>query len=158
MQLENSAKYDEFVTVRAGFERVLVEYDYLPQQIIRRYRSALGSYLHIADYYLDIINLLGEGKSIDDVIRELLTREKFSYLTLVQESVQIASSDFSSERKSAVFIKAALKSAPKCTICGGLIHRNSITVDHIERRQDGGLGKVDNGQIAHPYCNTTYKN
>lgn len=158
LQLEKSNKYKEFMTVRADFESVLLEYDYLPQQIIRRYRSALGSYLHIVDYYLEIIDLLGKGKPMHDVVRELLTQEQFNYLTLVQDSIQIVSTDFSSERKSAVFIKAALKSAPRCTICSGLIHRNSITIDHIERRQDGGIGTVHNGQITHPYCNTTLKN
>ena len=34
---------------------------------------------------------------------------------------------------------------------------NSITMDHKIRKQDGGKGAVENGQIAHPYCNTTLK-
>ena len=66
--------------------------------------------------------------------------------------------DFSSDAKSAVFLKAALETPLRCSLCGGLIHYNSITIDHIKRRKDGGLGIRDNGQIPHPYCNTTYKN
>ncbi|HMO20558.1 MAG TPA: HNH endonuclease signature motif containing protein [Candidatus Melainabacteria bacterium] len=43
-------------------------------------------------------------------------------------------------------------------MCGGAIHLNSITIDHIVRKSDGGLGVSDNGQIAHPFCNSTVKN
>jgi len=40
----------------------------------------------------------------------------------------------------------------------GLIDSKCIIIDHKQRKEDGGLGEVDNGQIAHPYCNSTYKN
>lgn len=39
-----------------------------------------------------------------------------------------------------------------------MIHFNSIFIDHIKRREDGGLGTVDNAQLTHPFCNTTIKN
>ncbi len=67
-------------------------------------------------------------------------------------------SDFNSNTKSEIFITSALKSAPKCRICNGFIHVNSITIDHVQRKEDGGLGNSENGQLSHPYCNTTYKN
>lgn len=158
MQMEKDNSYATFTAVRPAFEAILLQYDYLPQQIIRRYRSAFASYRHIADYYLEIIHLLAQEKSVDEAITEILANEKFNYLSLIQDATLPAGADFSSERKSAVYIKAALKAAPTCKICSGLIHRNSITIDHIDRRQEGGLGTVENGQIAHPYCNTTYKN
>ncbi|MBI4938065.1 MAG: HNH endonuclease [Nitrosomonadales bacterium] len=47
--------------------------------------------------------------------------------------------------------------APVCAICGGYLHVNSITTGHIERKLDGGSSNVINGQLAHPYCNSTYK-
>ena len=71
---------------------------------------------------------------------------------------EVTSDEFTRERKSAVYIKDALSSAGKCKICNGYIHINSITIDHKIRKQDGGKGAVENGQIAHPYCNTTLKN
>lgn len=52
----------------------------------------------------------------------------------------------------------SLKSVNKCAICEGLFHRNSITIDHKVRKVDGGLGNNENAQLAHPYCNSTYKN
>ena len=51
-----------------------------------------------------------------------------------------------------------MKNGLKCKICNGFIHKNSITIDHIERKEDGGKGNSDNGQLSHPYCNTTFKN
>lgn len=158
LQLEKTNRFNEFISVREKFEEILLQFDYLPQQIIRKYRSAIGSYMHIMDYYLEVINLLRKAKSMDETISEILALDRFNYLTLIQDTNQINNPDFSSERKSAVFIKTALKSAPKCKICQGFIHRNSITIDHVDRRQDGGLGSIENGQITHPYCNTTYKN
>ena len=105
-----------------------------------------------------IIEQLKKGTANDLVINEIMKQSKFNYLTSNIEQNEITSSKFSSERKSAVYIKEALLNAPKCKICGGYIHRNSITIDHIDRKEDGGLGNIENGQIAHPYCNTTVKN
>lgn len=46
----------------------------------------------------------------------------------------------------------------RCCICSAAIHFNSISIDHIVRKQDGGLGTVDNAQLSHPFCNTGVKN
>lgn len=43
----------------------------------------------------------------------------------------------------AAFIKEALKNTPKCAICGGLLHKSSISIDHINRKDDGGLDVDD---------------
>lgn len=68
------------------------------------------------------------------------------------------SKDFDKNQKSEIFLNEALQNPPKCRICNGLMHKNSISIDHIQRKADGGLATLDNGQITHPYCNTTYKN
>jgi len=89
---------------------------------------------------------------------EIIKCPEFNYLTLYKSDVDISSKEFSSGRKSAVYIRDAISKASKCKICNGYIHKNSLTIDHITRKEDGGLGLIDNGQISHPYCNTTYKN
>lgn len=71
---------------------------------------------------------------------------------------EIINSDFNTNRKSETYISTALKSVVRCGICGGGVHINATSVDHIERKRSGGLGKAENGQITHPYCNTGYKN
>ena len=157
-ELEKKGALNDFVRVRALFENILLQNDHLIQQINRKYRSAIGSYLYIKDFYIAIVELLKNGIPEGNVLSELVKSSGFSYLTMNVEQSEIISSKFSTERKSAIYIREALANAPKCNICGGYIHRNSITIDHINRKQDGGLGALDNGQIAHPYRNTTFKN
>ncbi len=159
MKLELTNKYQEFINVRSYFESFLLKYDYLIQQIVRKYRGALASYPFITEFYFIVIKELNKsGSTIDIVVSDLIKTEKYNYLSLTIEKELITISEFNSERKSAIYISEALNTAPKCKICNGLIHRNSISIDHIVRKQDGGLGDVQNGQLTHPYCNTTVKN
>ncbi|WP_418421869.1 HNH endonuclease, partial [Anaerotruncus colihominis] len=60
--------------------------------------------------------------------------------------------------KSEVFIRQSLHKATRCAICGGYLHIHSISIDHIQRKREGGTGSADNGQLTHPYCNTGIKN
>ncbi len=162
IELENSHNgylLNEFTRVREDFEYLMIKHDYLIQQIIRKYRSVIAAYLHIKDYYLLIIKELATGTSKTKVVEKVILDSKFNYLTKPEtKSSQQSSKNFSRETKSTIFIKEALHNTPKCQICGGYLHMNSISIDHIERKADGGLGNVANGQLAHPYCNTTFKN
>ena len=56
-----------------------------------------------------------------------------------------------------VLFRVSLEGAVRCSICGARLHQKSITVDHVQRKQDGGTGSVDNAQLAHGYCNSGYK-
>jgi len=159
MELEQKNLYRDFINVRPAFEELILKYDYIIQQIVRKYRGAITSYLHIKDFYFAVIKELKKtDATIGQAIDSLLKTERYNYLSTLTENELITSNEFSSERKSAVYIKEAIAFAPKCKICNGYIHRNSISIDHKTRKQDGGLGIVDNGQIAHPYCNSTLKN
>jgi len=160
LDLERKNAYKEFIISRERFEKLIQKYDYVIQQINRKYRSSHASYPYIKDFYFKSIILLSSDLNLteDQVISSLLSETEYSYLTLQLSQEEITKTEFTSERKSAVFIKEAMASAPKCQICQGLIHRNSISIDHIVRKSEGGLGTVDNGQITHPYCNTTFKN
>ena len=137
----------------------LLSYDYVIQQIIRKHRSATAAYPYIKDFYFLVLNLLNEKVKIVDIPRKISLIEEYVYITLGDnENNNITSVDFSREQKSEVFIKEAVGTTVRCSICDGLLHKNSITIDHKTRKQDGGIGKVSNGQLAHPYCNSTYKN
>ena len=158
MELHLHKKVDDFIKVRASFEEAIIENDYLIQQINRKFRSAQASYPHIRDFFFVLIDLLNKDTRPENLIPQAIQNPKFDYLTLQQEMPEITSSDFSSQRKSAAFIRDAITRATRCKICGGYLHRNSITIDHIHRKEDGGIGSVDNAQLAHPYCNTAVKN
>jgi hypothetical protein len=158
-ELEKTNKFNDFIKVREYFEIFLLKYNYLSQQINDKYKYATKSYKHISNMYMLLIDILQKESNIINVAQLLHSDKFFNYLTFHQEvSNDEVFSNFTNETKSAVFIKEALNNPIRCGICNGLIHQNSITVDHITRKQDGGLGNVDNGQLAHPYCNSTYKN
>lgn len=158
LELEQKKKFADFIIIRKEFEQMLLEYDYLIQQINRKYRSAKNSYQQIKMFYLEVIKKLFEKKTLSVAINEIIKSENFNYLTLQIESYTVQSTEFNTSKKSAIFIKDAIKNAPKCKICGGFIHRNSISIDHIKRKENGGVASMDNGQITHPYCNTGVKN
>lgn len=145
----NKSLQDKFISVRSEFEKHIWNNGEKIQNIVRKYRRGIKSYIHLKNYYVEIINNLYEKRIPDDSITSL--ENKFN-------KNKDDSKDFSVSDKSAIVIKESIKNALKCQICGGLIDSKSITIDHIQRKQDGGLGVIDNGQIAHPYCNTTYKN
>lgn len=158
MELEEKNKINDFISAREPFESILIEFDFLVQQINRKYRTSAVSYPYIKNYYFRIIELLNKGMQKDKVISEIPGDANFNYLTIHPNVDEVSSKEFSKERKGAVYIKDAIKNAIRCKICNGYIHKNSITIDHVARKEDGGLGTIDNGQIAHPYCNSTYKN
>jgi hypothetical protein len=158
LELERMDGFKDFVKIRFQFENLILKYDYLIQDINRKYRQAINSYIHIKDFFIEGIKLLSNGRNVDETINEVIKIRAFKYLKVDTTKEDITSSDFSTERKSAIYIKEALINPLKCKICNGLIHLNSITIDHIVRREDGGTGTIDNGQIAHPYCNSTVKN
>jgi hypothetical protein len=158
MELEKNRGYPKFIKVRNKFEEFLLTYDNVIQQIVRKYRGALASHLHVKNYYIAVIDSLANGDRSEEAVSRLSQKEEFKYIRLDQNPNYPSGPDFTSEGKSAVFIKTALQSAPKCGICNGYIHKNSITIDHIKRKADGGVGTPDNGQVAHPYCNSTIKN
>lgn len=158
IELEKRNSWSAFIDVREKFENFLLANDDLVQQIVRKHRSALASHEHVRDFFLLMIRELST-KDIKDAIEASLKDSRFTYLKLGDVNPQDISSaqDFSKEVKSRVFLSQALSGAPTCAICGGYLHMNSITTDHIERKREGGTGSVNNAQLAHPYCNSTYK-
>jgi len=160
-ELEKRNMFEKFTTVRRNFEELLLSYDYLVQQIVRRYREAVKSYPYMKQFYFLCIEKLSNHKTIEQTIDEIIAEKDFKYLTkslASQYTAATLSKDFSDETKSAVFVKQAIGSLLKCRICGGYLHQNSISIDHIQRKMDGGTGSLENAQLTHPYCNSTIKN
>jgi hypothetical protein len=157
--LEEEKKLNDFIMIREKFETIMIHYEYLVQMIVRRYRASSIGHKFITKYYIRIMDLLMLGKSIDETMRTLVDSNEFEYLSKeIMPMEQVTSDRFTDGRKSNIFIVEALKTAPKCAICNGYLHKNSITIDHKTRKAEGGVGSVENGQLAHPYCNSTYKN
>ncbi|MDO8342670.1 MAG: DUF262 domain-containing protein [Cellvibrio sp.] len=158
-ELASTGRFNWFIEVRSKFEDFLLENDSLIQQVVRKYRSASASAPYVKDLYIEILSIFHMGMTSSETLRRLVSIEKFKYLAFGENNqADSEAKNFTKEKKSEIFIRQAIDSAVRCSICGGFLHRNSITIDHIQRKAEGGLGLVDNGQLAHPYCNTTYKN
>lgn len=157
MHFEEHRYFGKFTAVRRAFEELNLGYDYLIQQIVRKHRSALASYPHIKDFWLRCICYLELGRSVEQTIEAVIKEASYGYLSLSNDPVLFSGQTFSQETKSEVYIRQALSSALRCKICGGYIHTNSISIDHIQRKADGGNNAPENGQLTHPYCNTGVK-
>lgn len=161
MKIDQSKKIDDFIKVREKFEKFVIDYDNLIQQIYIKHRDVQKGYKWLSKFFQEVVNNLAKEETIDQTINKITSLPDFSYLAVHNITPQQTDSfakDFSTDKKSEVYIKDALKSVPRCKICNGFIHKNSISIDHKQRKQDGGLANVNNGQITHPYCNTGYKN
>jgi hypothetical protein len=151
--------FDTFTENRRAFEDFILKYKDFVQQINNRSRTGIKGYKPVKELYQLIIECLDKGISEEDIVKNLKASRKFSFLKTDNiYLVETEKKDFSKETKSEAYLKEALKNPIRCSICSGLIHRNSITIDHITRKENGGVGHVSNAQISHPYCNTTYKN
>ncbi|MGG4196530.1 DUF262 domain-containing protein [Paenibacillus jamilae] len=158
-ELEIKKELDKFTEVRPKFENFLVKYKDIVNQIHYKFGSGIKGYKRLSELYYFIFEQLTKGLSEVEVTQQLSKHPVFLFLQFSSEKhFDIINSDFSANTKSATFILEALKSALKCKICGGLIHINSISIDHKVRKEDGGIGSYDNAQLSHLYCNTTYKN
>ena len=160
VNLDKREKINDFIKIRGKFEQFILEYDYLVQQINRKYRTAQKSYKYISKFFDKVVMVLQGSKPVEDSVNEVITTPDFNYLASQRVFPEKSTShkDFNRNKKSAVYIREALQSAPRCKICSGLIHTNSISIDHIQRKSEGGLATIENGQITHPYCNTGFKN
>jgi len=163
IKLVETKHLNEFINIREEFEQFLFDYNYLVSQIMSKYRSVQKSYRPIAEFWLKIVEGLKSNKEIDFILKDIVKNNNFDYLKIgyshdLPTSTSAVSQNFSQDQKSEIFILETFSQAPRCQICNGLIHCNSISIDHKKRKRDGGSANVDNGQVTHPYCNTGYKN
>lgn len=156
LDFETKDYYSSFTKIRSQFESLLIEYEYLSQQIVRNRRSATNSYLVMKEFYQACIEQLIAGKSIKETVETIVASNKFGQLILapVAEEPNKAGGTFSKATKSKAFIKEALQSAIKCKVCGGYLHPNAMTIDHTVPKSAAGTNALDNAQITHPYCNS----
>lgn len=107
--LDEKNKFNEFIKVREKFEAIMIHYEYLVQNIVRRYRQSSRGHKFITAYYIKIMELLLQGLSIEETIKTLTTIKEFEYLSKEIMSIDEVTSDrFSDGRKSSVFILEAL--------------------------------------------------
>jgi len=158
-ELVDAQKLDVFTKNRRAFENTIIKSDMVIQQIVRKARQANKAVVPLVKFFHAILEELALQTSTDDVLKKLSKSKEFSYINLDElHQSNTTSASFSKSTKSAAYISEAINNAPRCKICGGILHQKSISIDHKVRKKDGGNGSLDNAQLSHPYCNSTYKN
>jgi hypothetical protein len=153
MDLEQNGELVSFVRLRRGFEDLILKHKYFINQIVTHYGSghrSLGALTKLFRYFFDGVVA---GKAEDIIVPKIVEQERMEFLKPIVDSDKGTKKDFTSERKSAVYLRQAINSAPTCGICGARVHMRSITIDHVQAKHDGGVATVDNGQLSHPFCN-----
>ena len=161
LDFEQKNEFPKFIKIRNKFEEILIKYDYLVQQIFKKYKYSSAGLPYVKLFYISLINLLSSADSdsnIDDIVKKVTQEEEFQYLKVGEKIESTKKSSISRVTKNTLAIEELLKKSLKCKICGARLHVNSISFDHKQRKEDGGAGNIENVQMAHPFCNSTIKN
>jgi hypothetical protein len=153
--LEARDWFAKFTDVRKQFEEFLIGHKQFINQAVGQFGGKMRSVSPLASLYESVLNSVLKSKT-DDEIEKAIANETQLRL-IVAETKTKGGKDFSRETKTAAFIKDALENAQRCKICGARVHPKSISIDHVVRKDDGGMGNLENAQVTHPYCNTGYK-
>lgn len=150
----------EFTVVRERIESFILSHKEFITLIIKRTGAGRRSLPRTVRYLNFIMDLFLQGKTEDDVIVAIKGDTEFQFLGAAMDLPTIREGDnptrrFSRTTKSASYVATAIKSAVKCGICHGYVHRNSLHFDHIDPVRDGGGTDVSNARVTHPYCDSS---
>jgi hypothetical protein len=156
-EFESRHELNLFTQHRKAFEELLVRHKYLINQIVRKFGAGTRSLNAVSRLYRHIFEGVSAGKDETAIIPTIVQVERMEFLKPIVDFDKGIKQDFSTERKSAIFLTEALKQSLRCGICGARLHRNSLNFDHTNDKQFGGVGSEENAAMTHPYCNSTYK-
>ncbi|WP_430448423.1 HNH endonuclease [Rhodophyticola sp.] len=157
--LEKDKKLDDFTRVRRNFEDFLLGHKEAFTLLVKNLGSGARSRPAIEKFLKYVFDQLASGKTTPEILSGAAAEsEQFSFLSSPAPSRGTGRrKTFSSGTKSFAYVKELQKNGVRCGICGGLIHSNSIGVDHIKRKRDDGDARPSNAQVSHPFCNSGYK-
>lgn len=160
-RLAEGQRLDDFTRVRQSFENFLVAHKEAFTLIVKSQGAGAKSRPALQDFLWQALEGLWADLEDQQIIDGMASDSRFRFFAnsapIREPEAGKGKRDFNSATKSAAFVADLVKNGARCGICGGLMHRNSMTTDHVERKADGGGAHFGNAQLAHPYCNTTYK-
>ena len=148
-------KFDGFTEKRAKFENFLIGHRHYVNQVAGVYGAQLrGAPATKRMYDIVLTNIeLGDV----EITAKIQSEPILSFIRDITKEDRQYGRNFSKDTKNTIYLRAALTNELTCGICHARIRAKTITMDHKDRKVDGGTGSPDNGQIAHPYCNHGYK-
>jgi Protein of unknown function DUF262/HNH endonuclease len=162
-QLEQSGKIVDFLRVRGKFEQMILDHPVLGKPATHRLGSGGRTRRRMVTLYDGLLDRLLDGDDPSEVWAEMTGRSDFAFLLTDEQEQQQRKSEgaagkgFSRAAKSGAFLEEALPSAPRCGLCGGLLHVNGIVSDHIVEKEQGGSSAGANARPIHPRCNSERK-
>lgn len=160
--LQDRGKLIEFTRHRRSFEDFLIAHKEATTLLIKQLGSGERHIPRLREYYNLILRKLLAGKSQEQIENDLSQEANFAFLTRMPafnlppnpESEPAEDRKFKRGTKTAAFFAAALPNGARCSICGALIHKNSVQFDHVTNLRDGGSAAMENARPSHPYCNS----
>ena len=149
-----------FLKTRKDFERLLMEHPVLSKPAVHKLGSGGRSRKRMVQLYDRMLDLLDSGKSTNETWTTIVSEDEFKFLATddleqkQQEAEGKPGGKFTRASKSAGFFSQALGNAPRCDLCGGLLHVNGIASDHKIDRAAGGSSAPVNAHPVHPRCNS----
>ena len=155
-ELADKKRLNKFTGGRSRFEDFLVQHRNFINQVVRKYGSSRRGLEPLLNLYRLVYEGIAADGTDDHIVATLKEHPQLSFLSDESE-VPTTGARFSNETKSSAYLRQAIESELRCGICHARLHTKSISIDHKERQEDGGLGSADNAQLSHPYCNSGYK-
>lgn len=154
---DKSTEIDKFIKNRERLETIIMKYGFVFQQLQRKWRQSKRAYKELATFYRDLLNEIDKESDNNVVINKISSKYNFLDFKIIDNEVINKKSNFSQGKKKQIKIQSMASTLLKCPICNGYLTPNSSSIDHIQRKEDGGTNAIENGQLTHLYCNTTYK-
>jgi len=149
-----------FTDVRETLEAFLLA-NRRTTEAIRRLGSGSRSRPRLISLFRRVLEEARKGRTAPE-IRSLLAQEQdFAFLAQeasVEPPSESKGKKFPRDLKGAAYLNVALPTAMKCPTCRGLLHGPTSQFGHRVARRDGGAAVLDNTQLQHPFCNSTYAN
>ena len=144
--------FKKFTKVRPVVEDFLIENKSLIGAILQNLNKhqRVPKVKVMFDYLVDEATA-GKPLTAENVIKALGQTGRIVDVRNVQTSANV-----SDETKSAVMIRTAIATAPKCPICKGRLEPNkSKSLEHKIDKKHHGTGDISNVELAHVYCNNS---
>jgi len=159
--VEDLARSDDLIAFtkhRRDFEDFLIAHKEATTLLIKQLGSGERHIPRLREYYNLIFRRLLAGRDRTQIESDLSENNNFAFLTkmpafnpLPEDVEDAGDRKFSRGTKTAAFFAAALPNGARCSLCGALVHKNSVQFDHQINRRDGGSATMDNARVSHPY-------
>ncbi len=150
--------FHKFTAVRQQFEEFLVENKSYVNQIVRGLGAGIRSLPTIFEMYLLIYRGFKDNLGKEAIKNAILSDPTIGdYVAAPTTGKRDSGGEFKTAAKAAAKMRTELETAKPCPECKARLHMLAATLDHDNRKEDGGSAHSDNGEWMHPFCNSGVK-